>query len=255
MARYDVSVIDELNVRLPWEQQKGESARHYAAFCAFRDMHPLDRGVVAAFRETNPDEPRSRASVWNNWSREHDWVHRAECYDKYNDKLVQRVWQERRRVEREKEWSAATQLLEKATQMLEFPLAAVRHETSADGMTQITIVEPAGWKMADAAKLVETASKLARLSAGMATEILELSEDEIDRRIEGELERLKREALGVDAPAVEIPARAASVADEIEGVYEEVKTVADILGESDDNDKSTLAQEVLGKGEDNSRQS
>ena len=194
--------------------------------------------------------------MWAGWSKEHEWVHRAESYDKYNDRLTQRVWQERRRVEREKEWSAATQLLEKAGQMLEFPLAAVRHETSADGLTQITIVEPAGWKMADAAKMVETASKIARLSAGMATEILELSEDEIDRRIEGELERLKCEALGLDAPAVEIPARAlqqesraVSVVDEIDGVYEEVKTVADILASGESNDGKVSESAAVERGE------
>jgi hypothetical protein len=76
-------------------------------------------------------------------------------------------WAARRAAEAEREWEAAQALMDKATTMLRFNLT-VTERTGPDGET--VIIKPARWSMSDAARLMDTAAKLARLAAGMETD-------------------------------------------------------------------------------------
>ncbi len=60
----------------PWEQQPGESAQAYEAFCTFRDLG-RDRTVTAAAAEPKKKHP----SKLYRWSRQHDWWGRAYAWD------------------------------------------------------------------------------------------------------------------------------------------------------------------------------
>ena len=59
-----------------WEQQPGESAQAYRAFCTFRDLG-RNRTVAAAAAEPKKKHP----SKLYRWSRQHDWWGRAYAWD------------------------------------------------------------------------------------------------------------------------------------------------------------------------------
>ena len=64
-----------------WERQPGETARSFAAFCAYRDLGPRGRGVNVVAQNLNV----SRTLIAG-WSAEHEWVRRAEAYDDFLDR-------------------------------------------------------------------------------------------------------------------------------------------------------------------------
>lgn len=96
------------------------------------------------------------------------------------------AWEQRRKELREEEWSVGGNLMRKAKDMLIFPVAEVRKEE--DG--RVTILEPAKWTFSDAARVAETASKLERLAAGMATERRDEFKWSADDCTDEELERI-----------------------------------------------------------------
>jgi hypothetical protein len=70
-------VIAELGER-PWERLPAESAKAFAAFCAYRDLGP-ERSLNAAYGEGRAP------GHWSQWSSEYRWVERATAYDAYLD--------------------------------------------------------------------------------------------------------------------------------------------------------------------------
>ena len=67
-----------------WEQQEGETAKAYEAFCAYRDMGPR-RAVDEAYRETAEKRQKNGSEKaprhWWEWAADNDWKRRAEAYD------------------------------------------------------------------------------------------------------------------------------------------------------------------------------
>jgi len=75
----------------PWQRQKDESFKAYAAFVAYRDLG-VDRSIDKAYaakraaQQQPNDKPTSsgRASrYWAEWSTRYNWVERAMAYDDY----------------------------------------------------------------------------------------------------------------------------------------------------------------------------
>jgi hypothetical protein len=73
---------------------------------------------------------------------------------------------ERQAAFREKTFKTADKMLERAQEMLEFPLR--RTEKSEDGQT--VIIQPAAWNLGNVPGLVTTADKVGRLALGMEGE-------------------------------------------------------------------------------------
>ena len=155
-----------------WDRQPEEPAKAYRAFTLYRDMGP-----GRTLRQAAKNLQRSR-SLLNEWSGKWGWVARAEAYDAAMQTMAQAAyeqglrteaerWARRQNEQRDSEWAMARALMEKAGAMLRFPLATARQEEDEEGRV-ITIVQPAKWSMADAARLVDTGAKLARLAADMA---------------------------------------------------------------------------------------
>lgn len=67
-----------------WERQRGETARAFAAFCAYRDLG-RSRTLVEAARAfyESPNVGRTSAKVRQveRWSSAHGWVRRVDAYD------------------------------------------------------------------------------------------------------------------------------------------------------------------------------
>lgn len=180
----------------PWDRLDGETAKAWAAFCAYRDLGPK-RSIVQAYRRATGNEGAAQApGRWNGWSSQFGWIERATLYDAHLVGIAQQSieqtvadeaakWARRQMEQRESDWQVAQQLREKARQMLAFPLT---REVEKDG---VTVTEPARWNLGTVVRMVHAASHLGRLACEMATEHVDFS-----TMSEGELEELLRNVYG-----------------------------------------------------------
>ena len=97
---------------------------------------------------------------------DYTWEQRAREWDIEQQKSDLQAWDYRRHHLRLREWNVAMQLLNKAKEMLEWPLYIEEEIHDEDGTTIIRT--PTKWNVRDASSMVKTASELARLSAEMA---------------------------------------------------------------------------------------
>jgi hypothetical protein len=164
----------------PWERQPYDTQASWTYFQLYLEQDP-PRSALAAYRKYRSQKGLNEAVVkhlpgsWRNMAvgktnsgnpipNAMTWEYRALAWDDHLATLERLKWVERRLSLKEKEWDVAQKLLERAQQMLMFPVVA---QESADGKT---IIMPAGWKFRDLPSVVAAASKLARLAADMSTE-------------------------------------------------------------------------------------
>jgi hypothetical protein len=152
----------------PWERQPQEGTKAFDAFRCYLEMGSY-RTLEAVSQQLSRSVPFIKR-----WSARWDWVGRTTAYadhiaglrDKAEQKVVEsesEKWARRREQLREQEHRLALELIKKAEQMLQAPLSPKLDKDTG------TVGTYARWTMADAARYVETASKLARLAAGMET--------------------------------------------------------------------------------------
>lgn len=119
----------------PWDQQDGETAKAFAAFCVYREMPPGERSLeLVADKVYNGVSTGNRRWI-QEWSRLNDWVARAKLLDAHKQRLEldaimsQRVENKRRRVALLTGWMAKwEQLLDS---MDNPPEASVKEITAA----------------------------------------------------------------------------------------------------------------------------
>lgn len=92
-----------------------------------------------------------------------DWPTRAAAFDATTAQEDLEMWQHRRQQIRRQEWASSEALLEKAREMLEWPLY-IRYEDGGK-----TIIQPVRWSIRDIQLFIKTASELSRLAAEMET--------------------------------------------------------------------------------------
>lgn len=163
----------------PWDRQPGENNLWFRRFQAFLRLGPR-RSLLSAYireldqRGLSTNKKTSAPGSWQDAYRKFTWPARAEAWDEDVARRETEEWEARRRQLREQEWESAQALIEKAKQMLVFPLAKTqRSEKDADGkIIAETIIIPARWSVRDAAAMVDTASKLMRLSSDLETDRL-----------------------------------------------------------------------------------
>ncbi len=81
---FQYEVYDE-TTPMPWEIQEEESAKAFAAFTQYKNMHTLRRSVRAAVIEFYGSAEASKIKTWQVWSAEYKWVARAAAWDKFLD--------------------------------------------------------------------------------------------------------------------------------------------------------------------------
>lgn len=173
-----------------WERRDGEPNKWYARFQTYL-LLGASRSVYAAYNEFRDKRgaasARKRAGLpksWRSASEKWEWTKRAEAFDEHERAEQLQQWAQRRDELREQEWKYAQDLLDKARQMLVFPLAKTVRAEQGDGKL-VTEIYPTQWKIADAARMLETASKLGRLALGEETERVahqvEVSSDDLAR--------------------------------------------------------------------------
>jgi hypothetical protein len=149
----------------PWQKQDGEPALWHGRFTTFRLLGP-ERTIEEAWRRAAKDaKGRRPANKWTQRAAQWHWLDRCAAWDAEQVALQEQELAAARAEWKGKERRMAEQLIEKATQMLAFPVAQRRVETA----TGVTIVEPGDWRFADVARIADVASKLARLAMEMVT--------------------------------------------------------------------------------------
>lgn len=69
----------------PWDRQRGETPKAYAAFLKYRDDGPFFRSL----RTLAAREPGTNLAQLGVWSRTHGWVDRVDAWDNHVERLNQ----------------------------------------------------------------------------------------------------------------------------------------------------------------------
>jgi hypothetical protein len=175
--------VDKWNPLDPLAQVEGESVKanlalqDYALLGGGRSLRLLLERYAAQERGQAEGKagaekpPTTRLATLEEWSAGHRWQARVADYERLRLAERQARRSEREQVWEDKAWQTANALLEKAEQMLKFPVVETR---TKDGQT---LVIPARWSVDTIARLAQAADRLARLSTGAETE---------PQRVEGE---------------------------------------------------------------------
>lgn len=131
----------------PWERQKGESLKAFEAFATYRDMD--GRSLAKVGRTLG----KSKA-LMERWSSTWEWQKRVAAWDAEQDRIARQNQIDEIKKMRKRHTDLATAMLVKAAKALQrIPEDEV--------------------KASDVSRLVETASKLERISRGDAGEVVE----------------------------------------------------------------------------------
>ena len=166
-------MADELR---EWDQQPTEPTLWYDRF--WKWLHDPRRSMLAVYNgergRAGKSGTESAPGPWTKAAERWKWAERGRAWDDYEHERLDAEWEAKRKQFRDMEWSTAQALIEKAKQMLVFPLASTTREQEVEEpggkVRNVTTVNPARWNLRDAALMAETASKLARLATGQATE-------------------------------------------------------------------------------------
>ena len=132
----------------PWEQQAGESARAFGAFCAYRDLGPRRSLRTAAEKYYG----RATAAVFRQcitWSGAFQWVERAGAWDRHLDAEARHAQEEARREMAERHVKEARALQSKALERLRTlrpeemgPADVLRFFVEASKLERLALGEP-----------------------------------------------------------------------------------------------------------------
>lgn len=131
-----------------WERQQGETPRAYEAFAVYRDM-----GANRSINKTAQQLTKNRTTIAE-WSSKYEWVKRVAAWDAEQDRIARQQQVEDIKKMRKRHADLATAMLVKAAKALQ--------RIPDDDI-----------KASDVSRMVETASKLERLSRGDTSEVIE----------------------------------------------------------------------------------
>lgn len=132
----------------PWERQPDETAKQFEAFCTYRDL-----GKTRSQEATAEKLSKSRALV-SRWSSKNNWVERVAAWEEEQDRLIRIELTKDIGAMRKRHADIAQAMLVKASRaLLKIPDDEI--------------------KASDISRMVETASKLERLSKGDVGDVIE----------------------------------------------------------------------------------
>jgi hypothetical protein len=167
-----------------FEQRKKESAKAFAAFSVYLSMGP-DRSLDAVGKKLGKCK-----RLIERWSKQHDWISRVQAQQAHLA-VVEREATEAVARSKAAEWLARqVEIREKEWEMHEKCIEAAR-----EGLKRFLENPNRRATLADIARMLETASKLGRLAAGMATEKTEIT-GEVDVNFRMEVEQAIKKVYG-----------------------------------------------------------
>lgn len=131
----------------PWERQQGESTKRFEAFQKFRDMP--NRSITQVAKELS----KSR-QLLQRWAGEQKWHERVAAWDAEQDRIARQAQIDEIKKMRKRHADLATAMLVKAAKALQ--------RIPEDEI-----------KATDVSRMVDTASKLERISRGDVGEVVE----------------------------------------------------------------------------------
>lgn len=131
----------------PWEMQSTDTPKSWEAFVVYRDMEKRSLAKVA-------DKLGKSIKLIERWSQKHNWVERVAAWDEEKDRLI--------RIELTKDIGAMRKR--------HADLAAAMLVKAARAMQKIPDDEI---KASDISRMIETATKLERISKGDVGEVVE----------------------------------------------------------------------------------
>ena len=177
-----------------FEQLPNESAKAFAAFSMYLSLGP-QRSLAAVSRKLKKSE-----GLMSRWSGKFDWPGRVQAHANHMA-VVEREASEAIARSKSAEWlKRAEDVREREWEMHEKCIAAARRALAA-----FMEREKVYANLADISRILEVASKLGRLAAGMATEKTEVTgEDGGPIRVEFEamLKKINGEPIDVEASPV-----------------------------------------------------
>ena len=132
----------------PWEPVENESAKNYEAFCIYRDLG-TQRSLSKVAKKLKKSE-----TLMGRWSGLYNWVERAAAWDAEQDRIARQKQIEDIKKMRKKHADLAVDMLVKAAKALK-------------------VIPEDEIKASDISRMVETASKLERISRGDVGDVIE----------------------------------------------------------------------------------
>lgn len=140
--------MTKVNTPEPWERQRGETPRAYEAFGVYRDLGP-NRSIAKAGRSLGKNKV-----TLEQWSVKYEWVKRAAEWDAEQDRVARQAQLDEIKKMRKRHADLATAMLVKAAKALQ--------RIPEDEI-----------KAVDVSRMVETASRLERISRGDVGDVIE----------------------------------------------------------------------------------
>lgn len=132
----------------PWERQTEETAKPFEAFCVYRDLGP-GRSLGQVAEKLGKSE-----TLIARWSTAYEWVKRAVAWDSEQDRIVRK--------------KQLDEIVKMRTRHAEIAQKALEKVSAA-----LDMVDPDRINNSDIARLMDTASKLERLSRGDVGDVIE----------------------------------------------------------------------------------
>lgn len=212
----------------PWDKRDDETHDSFLAFAFYRDMHPSERSLRAAWFALNPNAKNMNATFYK-WSATNDWQSRVEAFDRWRAEIEKekiKEWEtsqarelERNRTQQRKNEAAiGYKAMAKADEILSLPLVRRSFTVQQGGKLEVHrtfLMSPAHLMAATA--LMKHGSDLARRGLGIAEED---AGDMTPERLQKMLYRTS-EAVAADMPQGALPAMPDAT------VMEEIKAAED----------------------------
>jgi hypothetical protein len=168
------------NEKREWFRLPDEPQRAYEAFQWYLLLPAESRSIEVAYNTSQPHSEGTKKAPgsWKAYSIKHQWVERALAYDDHltarqfflQDEGLRKFAEARaKRAEylEAKEAEMAQALFELAGKLLSYPTTKVIAQKDGKELH----FYPAKWTISSVARILETASKLGRLSAGMPSDV------------------------------------------------------------------------------------
>ena len=146
------------NTPLLWERQPDETPKAYEAFCIYRDLKDIRDPNSKRSLDLVVQEMGKSRTLFERWSSKYEWVKRVTAYDDEQERIV-REEEEKQRIE-------------------DIRAMRKRHANLANAMlikaaTALKRIPEDEIKAGDISRMVDTASKLERISRGDVGEVVE----------------------------------------------------------------------------------
>lgn len=158
-----------------WDKQEGETSKAFTAFTNYIQLGDRSQAKLAEKLGKSSGYTRQLET----WSSTYNWVQRAEAYDAHiNTKAREKADAdviERRAKLQKREWEASEKLIDRALEILKLPLTQrtvtdTKKNEQGEDVAVFYTIEPVNFTGRDAARLMDSGSKLGRLSTGMTTD-------------------------------------------------------------------------------------